>query len=174
MTKQTIAVFGSSEPVPGDALYDQAQELGRRLAESGRILITGGYGGVMEAASKGAQQAGGQTVGVTCRGFADREPNAYLSTVLSTDDLHERTATLIDRADGFIVMHGKAGTLAELAQLWALERAGCLAGRPVVLLGESWEALLCHLVTGGILEEPQRVVSRIEENPRDAVRALDG
>ena len=60
----TIAVFGSSEPSDGDPLYERAQRLGHRLAKAGFGVITGGYGGVMEAASRGAYEAGGKSIGV--------------------------------------------------------------------------------------------------------------
>lgn len=171
---RTIAVFGSSEPLPGEALYAQARELGHLLARDGYAVLTGGYGGVMEAASRGAAEAGGRAVGVTCSTFTGRQPNPYLTREIATDDLHRRTATLIELAHGFVVMPGKAGTLAELAQLWALHRAGCLEDRPVVLLGAGWEALLHHLVEAGIVETSQRRISRIARDPEEAVRAIAG
>lgn len=170
---RTIAVFGSSEPLPADALYEQARELGRLLARSGRRVLTGGYGGVMEAASRGATEAGGEAIGVTCTRFTGRQPNPFLTGRISTDDLCQRTATLIDRADGFVVLAGKAGTLAELAQLWALQRAGCLDDRPVILLGGLWEAVLRRLLRAGILERAQRRGTAIARSPADALLALD-
>jgi uncharacterized protein (TIGR00730 family) len=167
-----IAVFGSSEPAPGDPLYSTARRLGEILARSGYRVATGGYGGVMEAASRGAADAGGETLGVTCSIFRDRAPNPYLGEIVETEDLHERTRELIRRSGGFVVLSGKSGTLAELTMLWALHRAGCLGRRPVVLLGGEWRHLLRHLVRAGILESPQFDVTSVADTPEEALDIL--
>jgi uncharacterized protein (TIGR00730 family) len=168
----SIAVFGSSEPIPGEPTYEQAREVGRLLAQAGYRVVTGGYGGVMEAASRGAAEAGGDAFGVTCSIFREREPNAYLTGNVETADLHDRTRELVARSDGFVVLPGKSGTLAELAFLWALHRAGCLERRPVVLLGDSWRHVLRHLVRAGILEAPQFDVTRVVDTPEETVDTL--
>ena len=145
-----VAVFGSSEAHPGQAIYEEARRLGALLAQRGLTVVSGGYGGVMEAASRGAREAGGQAVGVVCDGWSERgrTPNPYLSERVGTADLHERTRRLVERADGYIVLPGKAGTLAELTLLWALHRAGALGDRPIVLLGKPWPPLLRHWSSG--------------------------
>lgn len=172
MSKLPIAVFGSSEPREGDPLYDQARRLGALLAGAGRAVVTGGYGGVMEAASRGAVEAGGHAVGVTCDIFRARRPNRFLSEVVRSADLHERTRLLIERSAGFVVLPGKAGTLAELGLLWALHRAGCLDGRPVILLGASWKAFLAHLKQARMLEPDQLEMTRVVNTPEEALEVL--
>jgi len=169
---RTIAVFGSSEPLEDDPLYAEAREVGRLLAVAGHTVLTGGYGGVMEAASRGAREAGGRATGVTCETFAGRSPNRFLTETIPSADLHERTRALIDGADGFVVLAGKAGTLAELAFLWALERAGCLDGRPVVLLGARFKQLIEGLKRCEMLENRQIAATRFARSPAEAVRAL--
>ena len=166
-----IAVFGSSEPLPGDPLYEQARTLGRLLAEAGQLVVTGAYGGVMEAASRGALEAGGRTFGVACEIF-DRRPNSYLTGTGSSTDLHVRQRELVDRSKGFVVLEGKAGTLSELALLWALHRAGCLERRPVVLLGGAWKDLLIFLEGNRILEAPQLQICDVAETAQAALDAL--
>jgi len=168
-----IAVFGSSEPQPGDPLYEQARELGRRLADAGHRVINGAYGGVMEAASRGAGEAGGTSLGIACSIFDRRGPNPYLTEVVSTPELFSRTRELVRHASGFVVLHGKAGTLAELALLWALHRAGCLDGRPVVLLGGRWRRLLAHLERDDLVDPAQLQLNQVVETPEQAVEALD-
>jgi uncharacterized protein (TIGR00730 family) len=168
-----IAVFGSSEPVPGDALYEQAHTLGRLLAEAGHDVVTGGYGGVMEAAGRGAVEAGGRSVGVCCDIFPQRTPNRYLSEVVRTADLYDRTRELVQRARGFVVLAGKSGTLAELAFLWALHRAGCLDRRPVILLGGRFSRLVDHLASSQMLDAPQIAMTRLAADPDEAVEILD-
>jgi uncharacterized protein (TIGR00730 family) len=168
-----IAVFGSSEPLPGDALYEQSVEVGRLLAGRGYVVLTGGYGGVMEGASRGAADHGGLAEGVTCAIFDHREPNPYLGSRIPTADLHERTARLIDRASGYVILGGKAGTLAELTQLWALDRAGCLGRRPVILLGRQWVSLLPLLRDVDLLEPQQLNLSKIVTTPAEVLDALE-
>jgi uncharacterized protein (TIGR00725 family) len=65
MRQRVVAVFGGHAPAPGSADYEMARELGRRLAEAGFIVMSGGYGGTMEAVSRGAREAGGLAIGVT-------------------------------------------------------------------------------------------------------------
>lgn len=169
---RAIAVFGSSEPKRGEALYEQAHEIGRLLAEAGLAVVTGGYGGVMEAASRGAVESGGSAIGVPCDIFETRRPNEYLTETIPSPDLHDRAGKLVERADGFVILQGKAGTLHELSLLWALHRAGCLAGRPVVLLGGRWRELLDHLERIGILEPPQLEISVVVDTAQQAVDVL--
>jgi len=167
-----IAVFGSSEPVEGDPLYERAFRLGRLLAEHGHVIVTGGYGGVMEAASRGAHEAGGKTIGVTCRIFASRQPNPYLTEVRESEDLYDRTRALIGLARGFVILPGKAGTLAELSFLWALDRAGCLGRRRVVLLGDSFGAVLDQLGRSEMLDPEQIEITRIATSPQEVLDLL--
>jgi hypothetical protein len=168
-----VAVFGSADPPPGDPLYELARRVGSRLVTAGYGVLTGGYGGVMEGASRGAVEAGGVAVGVTCATFLDRKPNPYLTEEREAPDLVARTGSLIDAACGYIVLHGKSGTLAELMFVWALHRAGGLGPRPVVLLGDAWRSFLHHLVRAGMIESDQLAITRVADGPEDAVMELD-
>ena len=110
---RTVAVFGSSEPEPGEEGYETARRLGRSLAARGLVVVNGGYGGVMEGASQGAREAGGRAVGVTTAAFVSRgRGNRYLSEEIREPDLLLRTRTLIQLSNGFVVLPGRAGTLA--------------------------------------------------------------
>ena len=170
--EDSIAVFGSSEARPGEPLYEDARAVGGLLAGAGYRVVTGGYGGVMEAASRGAAEAGGVAVGVVCGVFADRVPNPYLGEVRDTPELFARTRELIEAASGYVVLEGKSGTLAELAFLWALHRAGSLGRRPVVLLGGRWRPLLRHLVRARMIESEQFDVTRVVDTPGEALATL--
>ena len=167
MKVHSVAVFGSSEPREGDPLYEDARRVGALLAAEGWRVVTGGYGGVMEGASRGAREAGGATLGVVCSVFRDRRPNAYLSQTLDTSDLHDRTRALVEASDAYVILWGKSGTLAEAALVWALQRAGSLDARPVLLLGDSWERLLRHLAESGMLEGPELRLTRLARAPEE-------
>ena len=88
------------------------------------------------------------------------------------DDLHDPTRELLERASGYVIPPGKAGTLAELALLWALDRAGCLRGRPVVLLGTDWQPLIDLLERSNMLESSQIRHTRLARTPEEAVAFL--
>lgn len=167
-----IAVFGSSEARPGEPLYETARRLGALLARARFVVVTGGYGGVMEGASHGAREAGGRTMGITCATFSARDPNPYLTDEMRADDLHDRTRALIERAVGYVILPGKAGTLAELALLWALDRAGCLQGRPVILLGMDWRPLIELLERSKMLESSQILHTHLVRTPEEALVLL--
>jgi uncharacterized protein (TIGR00730 family) len=147
-----------------------AREVGRLLAERGYQVLSGGYGGVMEAASQGARQAGGEAVGITTDTFAARGAgNRFLSREIREPDLLLRTRALVTRPDAFVVLPGRSGTLAELTTLWALHRAGVLGPKPVVLLGGPWEGLLEALEGLELLQPARREVTRLAASPRQAV-----
>ena len=169
-----IAVFGSSEPREGDAAYEQARRVGVLIAQRGLTVVCGGYGGVMEGAARGAREAGGEAVGVTCSGFRDRAPNRWLTRALEEADLFTRTRRLMELSRGFIILPGKSGTLAELAFLWALRRGGFGAGRPVVLFGEPWPAVLEALVGGRLLEQDSLADTRVAADAAQAVALACG
>ena len=169
---RTIAVFGSSEPQPGSEAYRTAFRLGSLLASARYPVLTGGYAGVMEAASHGAREAGGATIGIPCATFGDRPPNPHLDEIVMAADLYDRTRELIERAAGYVVLPGKSGTLAELAFLWALDRARCLNGRPVVLLGSGWQPLVDLLGRSEMLESSQLRHTHVTETPGEAVELL--
>jgi len=167
-----VAVFGSSEPRQGDPLYQQAHRLGALLASAGHTVVTGGYGGVMEAASRGARESGGRTIGVTCEIFSARDPNPYLDEVIPSRDLFERTRRLVEASTAFVVLSGKTGTLAELCFLWALHRAGCLPEAPVILLGVEWQPVLEGLRAAAMIDDAQLAVTLRVETPEQALQAL--
>ena len=168
----SIAVFGFSEPAPGEPLYESARRVGALLAEAGYEIVTGGYGGVMDGASRGAIESGGWATGVVSSIFGDRLPSRHLSEVVVTASLEERMSTLIERAAGYVVLHGQSGTLAEATLVWALERAGSLDPRPVILLGGSWARVLALLTEERMLGAVELRVTQAVEHEDQVVPAL--
>lgn len=136
-----VAVFGSGSSPAGHPVLDEAECLGRMLAEAGFVLLCGGYGGVMEAASRGARQSGGQVVGVTMDLFAPRlTPNRWLTREQRVSDFFPRLQALT-AADAFVVLRGGIGTLTEATLTWSLLQTGQIGPRPFVFVGHDWQRL---------------------------------
>ncbi len=169
---RAVAVFGSSEPREGEPLYEEAREVGSLLARRGFLVVNGGYGGVMEGASRGAREAGGRSVGVTTGVFRRGPGNPYLDEEIREGDLFSRTRRLIEASRAYIILPGKSGTLAELTFLWALNRGGLLPPTRVVLLGACWEGVLAALEERKMIEQEQLRITRIARTPAEAVEIV--
>ncbi len=138
-----VTVFGSSTPPPLSAAYQTAYQLGQAIAQAGWTLCTGGYGGTMEAAARGAVEGGGHTIGVTCLIFGRSGPNAYIKQEVPTFDLPTRLNTLIRLGRAYVVLPGGTGTLVELALAWELLNKNLLRRKaPLILLGDHWLPVL--------------------------------
>lgn len=139
---QIIAtVFGSSRPSDGDADYAEARELGWALAAKGFTVCSGGYGGVMEAVSRGAKDAGGRTMAVTAK-FFGREPNRWVDSVIEVNTWQERLFALIEHGNCFVICKGGTGTLVELSVVWEMLNKGVMRRKPCVAIGEFWRPIV--------------------------------
>ena len=136
-----ITVFGSSRPKEGDADYAEARELGYALAAKGFSVCSGGYGGVMEAVSRGAKDAAGHALAVTARFFRSHA-NRWVDEEIRVDTWEERLFELVRRGDGYVACKGGTGTLVELAVVWEMLNKGVMQGKPFVVLGEFWQPIL--------------------------------
>lgn len=167
-----VSVFGSSTLRPGEPGWAEAEELGRRLAEAGARVVNGGYGGAMEAVSRGARAAGGHVTGVTVALFPERVPNPHLSEERFTDTLIDRLRHLMD-ADAFVALDGSLGTLTEFFLAWNLRFLDRARG-PLVCLGERWRERLRALGEGRFAIEPE-VFDLVAPaaTPADAVGVLE-
>jgi uncharacterized protein (TIGR00730 family) len=172
MDKKTITIFGTSKAKEGDSAYALAYETGRLLAQAGFTIANGGYGGTMLAAAKGASEAGGEVIGVTCSAFKSSIPNKYISSEVDTVSLDERLDRLIQLGQAYVVLPGGTGTLLELAEVWELKNKGFLkTDRPIILLGGFWKPLVDLIATEDpdssryvkLANEPQQVVGLISE-----------
>jgi len=136
-----ITVFGSSHPQDGHEDYAEALELGRALAAAGFAVCTGGYGGVMEAVSRGASESGGHVLGVTSCFFRSR-PNRWVKEETRMPTWHERLFELVRVGDGFVTCKGGTGTLVELAVVWEMLNKKAMQQRPLVVLGDFWQPIV--------------------------------
>jgi uncharacterized protein (TIGR00730 family) len=144
-----ISVFGSSSPQPGSADYEAARDLGRRLAEVGFTVQTGGYMGIMEGVSRGANEAGGHVIGVTCDQIEEFRPskaNPWVKEEARHATLRERLLYLVDHCDGIVVMPGGIGTLSELALSWSFAQVGETSPKPIIPIGGLWQRTLAAFI----------------------------
>jgi uncharacterized protein (TIGR00730 family) len=140
-----VTVFGSSRPVPGEAAYEEALQLGGMLAEAGFGVATGGYVGTMEAVSRGMSLAGGRVIGVTCdqiEAWRGVQPNRWVQEQIRLPTLHARVVRLIEIGQAFIALPGGLGTLSEVALAWSMLQTEEIAPKPLVLVGEIWRKTL--------------------------------
>jgi uncharacterized protein (TIGR00730 family) len=175
MTK-VISVFGSSAPGPGSADYEMARELGRRLAQAGFAVQTGGYVGVMEAASRGANEAGGHVIGVTCAQIEEFRPlkaNPWVKEEIRHPTLRERVHYLVDRCDGIIVMPGGIGTLSELALAWSFAQVGEMSPKPIIPIGGLWQRTLAAFIDGEYIPPEHAALLRLARTASEAVDVLE-
>lgn len=146
-----VAVFGASKVLPGEPAYESGVECGRLLSKAGFVVATGGYGGQMEAACKGAKEAGGHTIGITAPSvFPGRSgANQWIDEEIQADDLIHRISLLASLSSGYIAMPGSLGTLAEMVIVWNLALVAPFSGKtfgPIVAVGDTWQRMVPHLV----------------------------
>lgn len=141
-----ISVFGGASPKPGTRAYAEAQRCGALLARAGWTVATGGYTGVMEAASRGAHEAGGEVVGVTCsliehwrEGF---RANAWVKEEIKFGTLRERLYHLVEFCEVALALPGGIGTLSEIAFTWSLIQTGEIKPKPLIAVGRVWAETL--------------------------------
>lgn len=143
-----VSVFGGSQPRDGSDAYARARELGRLLAQAGHTVLTGGYIGTMEAVSRGAAEAGGHVIGVTCRQievWRGVGANPWVKEEWKNDTLLQRLEGLIQSCDAALALPGGPGTLTEISLMWNLMIIGGLERRPLILIGEGWQEVFDRL-----------------------------
>jgi uncharacterized protein (TIGR00730 family) len=138
---RVVTVFGSSRPAEGDAAYAEARALGGALAAAGFTVCSGGYGGVMEAVSRGAKDAGGRTLGVTTSFFRSRV-NRWVDEEVRVATWEERLFELVRRGEGYVACRGGTGTLVELAIVWEMLNKRVMARKPFAVLGDFWQPVV--------------------------------
>lgn len=174
-----VTVFGGAQPTEGSAAYEEARELGRQLARRGHAVLTGGYMGTMEAVSRGAHEAGGHVIGVTCidleswRGLA---PNQWIKEERRMQSLMERLQGLIHNCDAAMALSGGAGTLTEVALMWNLMIVESLPRRPLILIGRGWQSTFGQFFNDfdSYTALHQRELLHFATDVHAAVQVLDG
>jgi uncharacterized protein (TIGR00725 family) len=136
-----ISVFGSSRCTEESGLYRLAHQLGESLALAGFAVASGGYGGVMEAVSRGAAEGGGRVIAVVASAIPAK-PNRWVQQEIVVEIWEDRLHKLIALGEGYVACRGGTGTLVELAVAWEMMNKGLLPRRPLVALGEFWRPVV--------------------------------
>jgi len=174
-----VTVFGSARVKPEDPYYQMAEKLGRLLVQNGFSVITGGGPGIMEAANKGAAEAGGQSVGMNIKLPFEQKPNPYANLQIDYKYFFIRKVMFVKYAVAYIIMPGGYGTMDEFFEALTLIQTKRVKSFPVIVMGrEYWQGLLDWLKSVmlhknmilpfdvemiQIMDEPEEVVKHIQK-----------
>lgn len=138
-----VCVFGSYSPEPGSPLWEQAYGIGAALARAGYTVANGGYDGTMHASAKGAKEAGGKTIGVTCSVFNNyrgkvMKANPCIDREICHDDILRRIEAMMHMSAAYVILEGGTGTLSEFGIVWEYVCKGLISARPIFVVGDFW------------------------------------
>lgn len=138
----TVTVFGSARFTEDNPYYKQARELGGKLAENGFTVVTGGGGGIMEAANRGAFEAGGDSIGLNIALPHEQQLNPYVTETMAFQHFYARKVMLVFSSEALVVFPGGFGTLDEMFEVLTLVQTHKTAAVPIILVGKKfWEPL---------------------------------
>ena len=172
-----VTVFGSSRFEEGHRYYDLAREVGGELARAGYAVMTGGGSGIMEAANRGAHEAGGLSIGCNITLPREQKPNAYLDRFIQLDHFFVRKVMLVKYSRAFVVMPGGFGTLDEAFEIATLMQTNKIEHFPLIAVGsEFWDELIdfardTMLREGTLSPEDARFV-HLADTAADVVRLI--
>lgn len=169
---EIIAVYGSSRVTPADPEYADAYAVGRLLGEAGYGVMTGGYKGAMEAASRGAAEAGTHVIGVTTAAIqtlSGAQANPWVKEEINYTLFSDRLSHLVKYADGYIAMQGGIGTLHEIVNVWELMRLGEIPHKPLVCFSTLWEDALKVMMTNKYVHPDYQDFIHFAHTPQEVV-----
>lgn len=171
-----VTIFGSARFKPGEPFYESSRETGKAFAEAGFSVLTGGGPGAMEAANKGAFEAGGKSYGLNIILPHEQAPNPYVDDTISFDYFFVRKTMLVKYSCAYIVMPGGLGTLDELFEAATLIQCKKIGPFPLILVGkEFWSGLrnyISYLADNGVFTPDEIGFSKIVDTPEEAVELV--
>jgi uncharacterized protein (TIGR00730 family) len=172
-----VTVFGSARFTENHPYYGMAREVGQRLARAGFTVMTGGGPGIMEAANRGAKEAGGYSVGCNIKLVREQHPNSYLDKYITFRYFFVRKVMLVKYSYAFVALPGGFGTLDEIFETATLIQTGKIQDFPVVLMGkEFWQPLLDffhdRLIREGTIEPADIERLLVTDSAEEAVAAI--
>ena len=173
-----VSIFGSARATPDHADYQKAEAIARQLAREGFAIITGGGPGVMEAANKGAFEAGGRSVGLNIELPMEQSPNPYSNIRVSFRYFFVRKVMFVKYASGFVILPGGFGTLDELFESITLIQTGKIRPFPVVLVGRDyWSGLVAWI--SDVMMKDQKIsakdlaILKVVDTAEEAVEVIN-
>jgi uncharacterized protein (TIGR00730 family) len=168
-----VTVFGSARFKADHPYYDLGRELGGRLARVGFTVMTGGGPGIMEAANRGAREAGGRSIGCNIALPHEQEPNPYLDRWITFQHFYVRKVMLVKYSYAFIALPGGFGTLDEMFEIATLVQTGKVREFPIVLMGrEYWRPLTTfvrnRLLVEGTIDPGDEQRLQVTDSPAEA------
>jgi len=170
-------VFGSSRFEQGHRYYDLAREVGAELARAGYAVMTGGGSGIMEAANRGAREAGGLSIGCNITLPREQKPNPYLDRFIQLDHFFVRKVMLVKYSSAFVVMPGGFGTLDEAFELATLMQTNKIEHFPLIAVGSDfWDELIDFardtMIREGTLSPEDARFVHLVDSAADVVRLV--
>lgn len=175
--RNAVTVFGSARVKPGDPYYQMGEDLGRLLAQEGFSVITGGGPGLMEAANKGAAEAGGVSVGMNIKLPFEQKPNPYANVQIDYKYFFIRKVMFVKPALAYVILPGGYGTMDELFEALTLIQTKRVKSFPLILMGRSyWQGLLDWLqstmLQNGMIEPFDIEMIQIMDDPVQVVKHI--
>ena len=172
-----VALFGSARVHEGSAPYESARAVGKAFAEAGWSVVTGGGGGVMEGANRGAQEGGGQSIGFNIVLPHEQAPNPYLDIEYTFDHFYARKVCFVRPSEGFVIFPGGFGTLDELYESLTLIQTGKIKHFPVVLFdsdywGEMLDWIKGELLADGMISADDLELLHVTDDVHEAVQLV--
>ena len=172
-----VSIFGSARTQPDDPAYQMAKEIAAQFADEGFAVITGGGGGIMEAANKGATEVGGRSVGVNIRLPFEQKPNPFANLELEFKYFFIRKVMFIKYASAYIGMPGGFGTLDEIFEVMTLIQTQRIKPFPIILAGSDyWSGLLDwvqeRLGDTGMISPKDMDIVQVLDDPEEIVKTV--
>jgi uncharacterized protein (TIGR00730 family) len=173
--RPAVTIFGSARVAEGSAPYDAARETARRFADAGLAVVTGGGPGVMEAANRGAKDAGGLSVGFNIQLPREQGLNPFCDIALTFKHFYARKVMFVKAAEGFVIFPGGFGTMDELFESLTLIQTGKIGTFPVVLFdsdywGEMLDWVRGEMLADGLVSASDLELLHLTDDTADAVR----
>ena len=177
LPEPAVTIFGSARVGEDHPVYAEARDVGKRFAEAGFVVVTGGGPGVMEAANRGAKEGGGLSVGFNIVLPHEQGSNPYLDVSLTFAHFYVRKTMFVKAAEGFVIFPGGFGTLDELFESLTLIQTGKIGTFPVVLFDtDYWTEMLDwvrgEMLADGLVSQTDLELLYLTDDPSEAVECV--
>ena len=172
-----VAIFGYADALEDDKLFQEVMQVSKILAEADFTVVDGGGPGVMRAATLGAKQVGGKVIGITfypddISYFEGRDPKNLFDKEIKTKSYVERTLTLMEQGQAYVVFNGGTGTISEFGMAWGLARLYFGHHKPLILYGKFWKPIIEAFRKNMLIRPEELKVFKIVESPEEVIQAL--